>query len=145
VSFDLIVYYAEPSIEVPRLWRAALATYGLVCDLPLDFAVAKHFGFVPVQPSAGFELSVGDFDPDAVLAELGPDDQQIDPAVARARWIATFTTSSGRSRAEYRAQWLAAAALVQVTGGLLYDPQAGTYYRGDSALAVAERAELRTR
>lgn len=114
MSVDLVVFTARRAMPAPRVWARSIVEAGFPAELDSDFDIDDFSGFLPCRYDgidAGFEYLAGP--PEAVELELGP---EIDFSV-------TFVTHSDAR--ELASSIAAAATLCSLTGGLLYDPQAG--------------------
>ena len=165
MSIDLDVFVARTPKNLRARWQDALAAQGLVCEFRPDFdpamwsgsdLIAKvlvtpgafegadRYGAAPFVTGCGMDLwHAPEFDderngltdrcPRSLRAKLGKATQKF-----------FFTTSMGRSPDAWRFQVFAAATLAQVTGGLFYSPQTGTFNTGEEAveLAAAEATEM---
>lgn len=153
MSFDLFVLVEKFDASTQSAWVERMSQHGVACVLPAGFTLD------PARISAGSaRCSLG---PPLVATalpaeEVGidvsagkPDSNDIafmrrdaDPELARRLSAATiefhFESSAGRSDASVLFQCYGAAALADVTGGVLVDPQAAGPVHGLAVYAVAK-------
>jgi len=126
MSVDLVVFTSRSAMPAPRVWARSIVDAGFPAELDSDFDLDTFNGFLPCRydaADAGFEYFAGP--PDAEGLALPP---EIDFSV-------TFTTHSDMR--ELAASTVAAAVLCSLTGGILYDPQAGVKVPSSDALRWA--------
>ena len=156
MSFTLIVFIPSIPQDLAEGWPMEIAKYGDTVEpypgFSSDWRGGVLFFRMIVQPDALPPSS--HYGLDAVLAyfELYYEDaeflnEMIEEAPAEfkiliknAQYCGALITSAGRTPADWRLQYIAAATLAVITGGVLFDPQQDAYFTVDTALSNAIRA-----
>jgi hypothetical protein len=153
MSFDLFVLVEKFDTGVQAAWVERMKQHGVDCALPDGFrldrasassALARCALGPPLVATAQPAVEVGV----AVTSQPAADDDRDsidsggDPELARRVAAATiefhFETSAGRDEESLLFQCYGAAALADVAGGVLVDPQAGSTVYGAATYAVAK-------
>ena len=150
MAFELSVYTPKILENLESRWLDALAAEGLVCEFHPNFTIANnHRGFLPISVRVrknsflnsekyGEKTLLGGFELD--IESGNKSILEIDNT-NRIDVCKTFIvrTAMGRSVIDFRLQCFAAAALANITGGILVDHQANSNFIGRKALENAER------
>jgi hypothetical protein len=159
MSFTLSVFAGGVPEDLKSRWERSLADYGLRAEFlpefdpahwpggmlparlevqPGAFAAAGRYGAGPLI--AAFEFYVMEADPEHIELLAQEASTEIRRRLETARKHFFFITSTGRSAADLRLQYFAAAVLAMMSGGVLVDCQSDRYLVGDAAIEAA-RAE----
>jgi hypothetical protein len=154
MSYDLLVYVPSLPNGLRTSWPAAIGKTGVTVELHPDFDPDKQAGYLgwklqvtnpdafrfaslyaKTAVEAGFELNIQP-------AEVDLDDwQTASPSVLdrleSAEEVWTFSNPHGGRPADFRLLWSAAAALAELTDGVLQDPQEDRSYAGKEATEEA--------
>lgn len=117
MSVDLIVYLRRSAMPTPSAWQKAIASMGMPVELDTDFDPDTFSGFLRCKlrgAVSGFEYFVGPLTPEEA-ADVG--------APSGADFSVTLVTHSDLK--ELACSVVAAAALAQVSGGMLVDSESG--------------------
>lgn len=113
-------------MPTPEAWASAIVEAGFPAELDADFDIDTFSGFLPCRYAgvdAGFEYFAGPPESDEIELPSG-----VDFAV---------TLATHAEMRELAASTVAVAVLASLTGGLLYDPQAGLTIAAGDALEWA--------
>jgi hypothetical protein len=168
MSVDLFVFVGRVPKNLRDRWQDAMAAQGLICEFRPDFDPATWGGsdlIARMQVRAGAFAGAERYGEFAFITGCGMDlhrapkfeDDRSDlmdqcpkamkPKLAKAPQMCIFSTSMGRSPDSWRFQLFAAATLAQVTSGLFFSPEDGTFHNGEEALGLAAvgAAEMESR
>lgn len=154
MSYDLLVFVPSVKDSLRDTWPKAIAKAGLMVELHPDFDPAKQEGYLgwklqvadadafrfaslyaPKAVEAGFELNIQDADVD--LDEWQTASPAVLDRLEAAESVWTFSNPHGGRPADFRLLWSAAAALAELTDGVLQDPQEDRSYTGKEAVEEA--------
>jgi hypothetical protein len=132
MSIDIIVFLEN--LKLPSLgeWSEAISRNGFSFTFPEPINLTKHTGYLPVllgDEESGFEFFVSDWNqsddiPDEVRSLLPGAD--------------TVVTFNCHEMHEYLTAFVAASVMVQLTDGVLLDPQCDKRLMGQEAIAQAK-------
>lgn len=154
MGFELSVAGRAPTPDLAQRWQTSLAAYGLLCEFHPDFSFGMWSGgFLPIKLSVvpnsfpladrygtdpvvcGFEFSEHANSDSHHPTEPPELFERLQDAIR----LYEFRTAMGRNVGDLRLQCFGAAALAELTGGVVYDPQQGQYFFGAEAVANAAR------
>ncbi len=156
MSITLSVFAAAVPEDLKARWERSLAGYGLRVEFlpefdpdqwqggilparlevePGAFRATERYGEGPLI--AGFEFYIMEAEPEhlELLAQGAP--YFIKEKLGAARKHFFFNTSMGRSAADLRLQYFAAATLAILSGGVFNDCQSDEYLAGEAAIEPA--------
>ena len=153
MSHDLLVYGGgDPCTDetLVQRWLAAARRAGVELELHPRFVVATHGGYLPLRMklsppapgvdapqgplSGGFELFFEFFDPPLTQEDGALTPQQI---VERATFCAMFQISETAGQASCIAAVVGAAALAEVTNGVVHEEDQGRRWTPSEALRAS--------
>lgn len=156
MSFSLSVFAGGVPEDLKSRWERSLADYGLRVEFlpefdpehwpggmlpaklevqPGAFRTAGHYGPGPLI--AGFEFDIMEADPEHIELLAQEASTEIQQRLGTARKHFFFNTAAGRSAADLRMQYFAAAVLAILSHGVLVDCQDDRYLVGDAAIEAA--------
>ncbi|UXI68105.1 hypothetical protein [Tahibacter amnicola] len=152
MSFDLFVLVDRFDQQVQSAWVERLREVGVSCTLPPGFALDAVDESTPpatcvigpplvaaawsAQP-ASFAVEMSPVDADDVSRMRKGSDADLDRKLTSARIEFFFTTGAGRDDVSLLLQCYGAAALADVTQGVLLDPQEAGAVHGKAVYEVA--------
>ena len=141
MSFELYAFVDKFPVEIITNWKQKLIDVGLVCEFHPDFQSIDTWsgGILPIKVKfsekyadryglkeflAEIELYVEDdlSEYEWILQE-GSLPEPVKHRLAQSKKMAFFSTSTGRNMVDLHLQCFAAAALVFLCDGVLYNPQ----------------------
>jgi hypothetical protein len=151
MSFDLFVLVERFDSQVQIAWVERLRQAGVSCTLPPGFVLDEIDEDTPLATcvigppliaapsapaSAGLYVETMDADPDEI-AEMENDDAELTRKLKAAKIEFHFSSGAGREDVSLLFQCYGAAALADVTNGVLVDPQEAGAVHGKAVYEVA--------
>ena len=158
MSMDLFVYTKNLSSDLIPTLAKRFADYGMTVDFHPDFQFDEEIdkGFLPIKfnisnsyitssnhsdqdPVSGFELYFDDYNYQQEVEELSDADekyvasQELDNKLKTCNKTVSISFKAG-DESEFTLSAFFATFLTELTDGIMYDPQTGKYYDGESAL-----------
>lgn len=152
MSFDLFVLAEKFDAGTQSAWVERLRQHGVSCTLPPGF-VLDHLGadnmakcaLVPPLVAAplpaedvGLAVGVVKADPEDIAELRGAATPELARRLEKVTLKFHFESGAGRSDASLLLQCYGAAALADVTDGVLIDPQEGSTVHGPAVYDVAK-------
>ena len=128
MSCDLSVFLKHSALPTSKEWVRAIQAQGFDFVFKHEFELFSHTGFLPCQfrgALAGFEFS---------CCPLGPGEKRDYDIPDQFDTHTSFIT--GANMREFATSLIAAGVLCQMSGGTLFDPQAGEWYAPGSVLEM---------